>query len=142
MTWAGCSTESPAPVDQLNLSTRSPDLGAVDVSNNAVLSFSLDKQEPGRFGVVQGNRHTAGVPVVSFVFQGVDAQNFETVEPVLWPGPGTHVHLVALNPDGQVLVDPLLEYELLSLDASFQDAGPSGADTDSDGASSDGTSSD
>jgi len=129
-----CTSDASQAVDQLNLSVRSPDLGASDVANDITLSFSLDKQEPGRFGVVQGFRHTAGAPIEDFVFQGVDAQNFETTQGVLWPGPGTHVHLVAVGPEGQVLVDPLLEYDLVSLDVPSQDAGSA----TSDGSGSDG----
>jgi hypothetical protein len=110
-------------VDKLSLNNRNPTLDEQAVDNGVKLGFSLNAQEPGRFGVIQGFRHTAGVPSDEFLFQGVDAQNFETIDVVVWPGPGTHVHLVAMGPDGAVLVDPLLEYDLASLGVDAPDGG-------------------
>ena len=69
---------------------------------------------PSVFFIGHGKRHTAGeMPDDSYQVTTADEHTFHMAKPILWPGPGSHVHLTLLDANNKALVDPFFEYDLV-----------------------------
>lgn len=97
---------------QYELAWRMPALGAT-VCNGVVHSWVAKTQGTPKFTWSLGPRHTAGnFPVTEIIKSSADGGQFTVSKPFVWAGPGTHVHLVARNEAGAVVLDPFFEYDI------------------------------
>jgi predicted small secreted protein len=70
---------------------------------------------PPTFFLNTGKRHTAGdIPQQNYQVTTADQHTFHLNKTVVWPGPGTHVHLRLVDDKGKVLVDPYFEYDVVT----------------------------
>ncbi len=95
---------------------RSPQLGATTCGPvDHWWTFAATGVPPElKFG--PGPRHTAGpLPAGPYTFTTYDSHTFHLGKTVLWPGPGTHVHLLAYDPSNKLILDPFFEYEIAPL---------------------------
>ena len=98
---------------QYALDFRAPALGAT-VCNGVIHSWAAKAQGVPKFTWVLGPRHTAGGwPVQSIYKSSSDAGRFVVQEPFFWSGPGTHVHFLAENDSGAIVLDPFFEYDIV-----------------------------
>lgn len=97
---------------QYALLQRSPGLGAT-VCNAIQHSWAFVAAGDPDFTIGFGDRHDAGdAPPGPFWYTTNDGHSFLMVKPIVWPGPGRHVHLVAYTLADKPILDPFFEYDL------------------------------
>lgn len=98
---------------QYAMKSRTPELGATVC--NVVLhgwKFAASGTPPSLYWAV-GPRHDAGkLPTGPYSYITSDGKSFKLNKTVKWPGPGSHVHMVALDSNQKLILDPLFEYDL------------------------------
>ncbi len=98
---------------QFAVTARSPQLGATTCGPvDHWWTFAATGVPPElKFG--PGPRHTAGpLPAGPYTLTTYDSHTFHLGKTVLWPGPGTHVHLRAYDPSNKLILDPFFEYDV------------------------------